>query len=69
MNPHRAHSLRSNGREQVGMGGEQKAQWDRKRDHSLPHRHPGDDVIDQVHGRCCHGRVPQLEGGRPVRGT
>ncbi len=36
------------------MGREQQAQRDRKRDHPLPYRHPGDDVIDQVRGRLCH---------------
>jgi len=41
-------------REELGMSGEQQAQRDRKRDHSLAHRHPGDDVIDQVRSRFHH---------------
>jgi hypothetical protein len=42
------------GREQLGMRSEQQAKRDRKREHPLPHRHPGDDVIDQVGGRLRH---------------
>jgi hypothetical protein len=41
-------------REQLGMCSEQNAQRDRKREHPLPHRHPGDDVIDQVGGGLRH---------------
>ena len=36
------------------MCSEQQAQRDRKREHPLPHRHPGNDVIDQVGGRLRH---------------
>jgi hypothetical protein len=42
------------GREQLGMCSEQQANRDRKREHPLAHRHPGDDVIDQVGGRLRH---------------
>ena len=42
------------GREQLGMRSEQQAKRDRKREHPLLHRHPGDDLIDQVGGRLRH---------------
>jgi hypothetical protein len=41
-------------REQLRMSCEQHAQRYGKRDHPLPYRHPGDDVIDQVRGRLGH---------------
>ena len=41
-------------REQLRMRSEQQAKRDRKREHPLPHRHPGDDVIDQVGGGLPH---------------
>jgi putative transposase len=42
------------GCEQLRMCSEQQAKRDRKREHPLPHRHPGDDVIDQVGGGLRH---------------
>ncbi len=42
------------GREQLGMCGEEATKRDRKREHPLAHRHPGDDVIDQVGGGLGH---------------
>ena len=42
------------GREQFRMCSEQQAKRDRKREHPLAHRHPGDDVIDQVGGGLRH---------------
>jgi len=36
------------------MSSEQQAKQDRKREHPLAHRHPGDDVIDQVGGGLRH---------------
>jgi hypothetical protein len=48
-------------REGLGMCSEQQAQRDRKREHPLPHRHPGDEVIDQVGGGLRH--VPGPAGG------
>jgi hypothetical protein len=42
------------GREQFRMCSEQQAKWDRKREHPLTHRHPGDDVSDQVGGGLRH---------------
>ena len=42
------------GREQLGMRSEQQAKGDRKREHPLPHRHPGNDVIEQVGGGLRH---------------
>jgi hypothetical protein len=41
-------------REQAGMCSEQPAKRDRKREHPLAHRHPGDDVLDQVGGGLRH---------------
>jgi hypothetical protein len=35
-------------RDQLGLPGQQHAQRDRQRQHPLPYRHVGDDVIDQV---------------------
>ena len=49
------------GREQLRMCSEQQAKRDRKREHPLPHRHPGDDVIDQVGGGLRH--APGAAGG------
>ena len=37
-------------RDQLGLRGQQHAQRDRQRQHPLPHRHVGDDVVHQV--RC-----------------
>ncbi len=42
------------GREQPGMCGEEATKRDRKGQHPLPHRHPRNDVIDQVGGRLRH---------------
>ena len=40
------------------MGGQQKSQWNRKRQHPLPYRHPRDDVIYQVSRRFGHAPCP-----------
>ena len=50
-----------NRREQMSMGGEQKSQQDWKQQHPLAHRHPRDDMVDQVGGRLCH--APGATGG------
>lgn len=42
------------GREQFAMDGKEDAQRDREREHPLAHRHPRDDVIDQVGSGFCH---------------
>jgi hypothetical protein len=42
------------GREQFRMCSEQQAKRDRTREHPLAHRHPRDDVIDQVCGGLLH---------------
>ena len=41
---------RQHRREQFGMGGEEDAQRNGKREHPLPYRHARDDAIDQVRG-------------------
>jgi hypothetical protein len=43
------------------MGGQQKSQWNGKRQHPLAYRHLWDDVIHQVGGRLCH--APGAAGG------
>ena len=48
-------------REELGMGSEQNAQWDRRREHPLPLPSPGDDVIDQVGG--CFRHASRSAGG------
>ena len=50
--------------EQLRVSGEQDAQWDRKRQHPLAHRHLRDHVIDQVRGAL--RRAPH-EGQNPRR--
>jgi len=61
------------GREQLGMCSEQQANRDRKREHPLAHRHPGDDVIDQVGGGLRHApgatAVAHLVKMTPLFGT
>ena len=54
------------GREQLEMCSEQQAKRDRKREHPLPHRHLGDDVIDQVGGCLRHasGATARAETAR-----
>ncbi len=42
------------GREQLRMCSEEPTKRDRKREHPLAHRHPGDDVLDQVGGGLRH---------------
>jgi hypothetical protein len=39
------------------MRSEQQAKRHRKREHPLAHRHPGDDVLDQVSGLPMNGVV------------
>jgi hypothetical protein len=51
--------------EQLGMGSEQDATGSEMTP-PLPHRHPGDDVIDRVGGGFCHSRAPQA-GQNPRR--
>ena len=48
------------------MCSEQQAKRDRKRERPLPHRHPGDDVIDQVGGCLRHasGATARAETAR-----
>ena len=41
-------------REQVRLGGEQKAQWNRQREHPLAHRDARDDAVDQMGGGFRH---------------
>ena len=53
------------GREQVRMCSEETTKRDRKREHSLAHRHPRDDVIDQVGGGFCH--APGAASGQKPR--
>ena len=43
------------------MCSEEQAKRDRKREHPLPHRHAGEDVIDQVGG--CLRHAPGAAGG------
>jgi hypothetical protein len=40
------------------MGGQQKSQWNRKRQHPLAHRHLRDHLIYQVGGCLCHAPRP-----------
>jgi len=51
------------GREQLGMCGEEATKQDSKRQQPLAHRHPGNDVIDQVGGGLGHapGATPRAE--------
>jgi hypothetical protein len=49
-------------RDQLGMGGQQDAQRDRKRQYPLTHRHRRDDVVHQVRGGRRHAP-------RPARGA
>ena len=46
-------------REQLGMSGEQNAQWNWKRQHPLPDRHARNDLIDQTRGAL--GHAPRAE--------
>jgi hypothetical protein len=50
---HALHHLQHR-RDQLGLCGQQHAQRDRQRQHPLPHRHMGDDVVDQVHRGLRH---------------
>ena len=55
------------GREQLRMCSEPQAKRDRKREHPLAHRHPGDDVI--AGGRRsppCAGATAQAEVATPA---
>ncbi len=42
------------GRHQLGLRGQQQAQRDRQRQHPLPNRHMGDDVVHQMRRRLRH---------------
>ena len=53
---HALHHLQHR-RDQLGLRGQQHAQRDRQRQHPLPHRHLGDDVVHQV--RCCLRHAPR----------
>jgi hypothetical protein len=50
----------------MGMCGKQQAQRDRKRQHPLAHRHPGDDVIARRAAVSTMRRAPQ-PGQKPRR--
>jgi hypothetical protein len=54
------------GGQQMGMCGKQQAQRDRKRQHPLAHRHPGDDVIARRAAVSTMRRAPQ-PGQKPRR--
>ena len=51
------------GREQLRMCSEQQTKRDREREYPLAHRHPGNDMIDQVGGGLRHapGATPWAE--------
>jgi len=53
------------GREQIGMGGQQDAQRDRKREHPLAHRHARDHTVDQVGSALRHAPRP-TRGAKPA---
>jgi len=53
-------------REQLRLGGEQDAQWNREGEHPLPYRHVRDEVIDRRAAVCAMRRAPHA-GQRPRR--
>ena len=48
-------------RDQLRMGGEEGAQGNGERQYPLPHRHPRDDIVDQMCGGL--GHAPRATGG------
>ena len=54
-------------RDQLGLRGQQHAQWDRRPQHPLPHRYVRDDMVDEVRHGLRHPPRSRTRGCNPRR--